>query len=131
MNRQREIIYRQRRGILGEHAEDVFLDLLDDANEKLMAQYCNEKFIDQWDLEGLQSELFTRFKIKATDEIEKHTATSESLHQWVSKKAEERYQEKTKEFGEHKEVVLRQILLEITDNMWKDHLLSGNFGRRL
>ncbi len=124
MNRQREIIYRQRRGILGEHAEDVFLDLLDDAIEKLMEQYCSEKYIDQWDLEGLQGELHTRFKVKSSSEIDKHTATRELLHQWVLKLAEERYQQKTKEFGEFKDIVLRQILLEITDNMWKDHLLS-------
>lgn len=124
MNRQREIIYRQRRGILGEHAEDVFLDLLDDAIDKLMEQYCSEKYIDQWDLEGLQSELHSRFKIDVTSEIEGHTASHETLHQWVSKKAEEKYQEKTREFGEHKETILRHILLEITDNMWKDHLLS-------
>ncbi len=124
MNRQREIIYRQRRGILGEHAEDVFLDLLDDAIEKLMGQYCSEKFIDQWDLEGLQGELHTRFKIRTSSEIDDHTATRESLQQWISKKAGKRYKEKTGEFGEFKEVVLRQILLEITDNMWKDHLLS-------
>jgi len=124
MNRQREIIYRQRRGILGEHAEDVFLDLLDDAVDKLMDQYCSEKYIDQWDLEGLQAELHTRFKIKVTDEIEQHSATREELLKWVAKRAEQRYQEKIKEFGDYKDAVLRQILLEVTDNMWKDHLLS-------
>ena len=124
MNRQREIIYRQRRGILGEHAEDVFLDLLDDAVEKLMNHYCSEKYIDQWDLEGLQSELYSRFKIKSTSEIEHHSATRETLQKWVSEIAEKRYHEKVKEFGSFKDVVLRQLLLEITDNMWKDHLLS-------
>ena len=124
MNRQREIIYRQRRGILGEHAEDVFLDLLDDAIEKLMNQYCSEKYIDQWDLEGLQAELLSQFKIKVTSEIEEHAATRESLQKWVSEKTTKKYQQKTEEFGKYKEVVLRQMLLEITDNMWKDHLLS-------
>ncbi|MBU2514879.1 preprotein translocase subunit SecA [bacterium] len=124
MNRQREIIYRQRRGILGEHAEDVFLDLLDDAIEKLMNQYCNEKYIDQWDLEGLQAEIFSRFKIKPSAEIEEHSATREALQKWVAKIAEKRYRDKIVEFGKYKDLVLRQILLEITDNMWKDHLLS-------
>lgn len=124
MNRQREIIYRQRRGILGEHAEDVFLDLLDDAVDKLMDQYCHEKYIDQWDLEGLQGELHTRFKIKASSEIDNHTASRETLQKWVTEKTQERYRERTNEFGEYKDIVLRQILLEITDNMWKDHLLQ-------
>lgn len=124
MNRQREIIYRQRRGILGDHAEDVFLDLMDDAIDKLMNQYCSEKHIDQWDLEGLQGELHSRFKIKPSTDIEEQSASVEMLHKWVSSITEQHYRQKIDEFGKFKEVVLRQILLEITDSMWKDHLLS-------
>ncbi len=124
MNRQRDIIYKQRRDILGDAAEDVFLDMLDDVIESLMDQYCNEKYIDQWDLEGFEAELLSRFKMKTSSEIEKHTASQKELLKWVSQEAGKEYGAKRLEFGEHKDMVLRQILLEITDNMWKDHLLS-------
>jgi preprotein translocase subunit SecA len=124
MNRQREIIYKQRRGILGDEAEAVFLDMLDDLLEKLIGQYCNEKYIDQWDIEGLKSELHTRFKIEASSDFDEHTVTKDDLFDWVSKEAEKQYRKKKSEFNEHGDIVLRQILLQITDNMWKDHLLS-------
>lgn len=124
MNRQREIIYRQRRGILGEEGENILLDMLDDVIEKLLRQYCDEKHIDQWDVEGLESELFSRFSFKTTSEMMRENSSQEDLFKWISEKVENRYQEKAKEFGEFKNLVLRQILLEITDNRWKDHLLS-------
>ncbi|MCP4754940.1 MAG: preprotein translocase subunit SecA [Proteobacteria bacterium] len=124
MNRQREIIYKQRRGILGEEAENVFLDMLDDIIELLLGQYCSEKYIDQWDLEGLEGELYSRLKLKLPPGMDEHSASQDNLFDWISKVAVDHFRKKREEFGEYKEVVLRQILLEITDNMWKDHLLS-------
>lgn len=124
MNRQREIIYRQRRGILGEEGEAIFLDMLDDVLENLLRQYCNVKHIDEWDLEGLEKELFSRFKLDLTAEIDNHNSSREELFDWISQQLLAKYKGKAEEFGEHKSLVLRQILLEITDSMWKDHLLS-------
>ncbi|MBT3225526.1 MAG: preprotein translocase subunit SecA [Deltaproteobacteria bacterium] len=124
MNRQREIIYRQRKGILGDEGEEIFLDMLDDVLEVLLRQYCNVKHIDEWDLEGLEKELFSRFKLNLTSEMDDHNSSREELFDWISQKLLAQYREKGEEFGEYKEMVLRQILLEITDSMWKDHLLS-------
>ncbi len=124
MNRQRGIIYRQRRGILGEDAENIFLDMLDDVLEILLRQYCSDKHIDEWDLEGLEKELFSRFKLNLSTEIDDHNSTRDELFEWISKRLIGTYEEKAGEFGEYKKLVLRQILLEITDSMWKDHLLS-------
>ncbi len=124
MNRQREIIYRQRRGILGDEGENIFLDMLDDVLENLLRQYCSEKHIDEWDLEGLEKELLSRFKLNLAAEIDDHNSSREELFEWISKELTSKFKDKANEFGEHKELVLRQILLEITDSMWKDHLLS-------
>ena len=124
MNRQREIIYRQRKGILGQEGEDIFLDMLDDILEILLRQYCNVKHIDEWDLEGLEKELFSRFKLNLSAEMDDHNSSREELFDWISQKLIAQYKKKADEFGEYKKMVLRQILLEITDSMWKDHLLS-------
>lgn len=124
MNRQREIIYRRRRGILGDHTANIFLDMLDDVLENLLRNYCSEKHIDAWDLEGLEKELFSRFKLDLTAEIDNHNSSRDELFDWISKELTTKFQEKADEFGDYKELVLRQILLEITDSMWKDHLLS-------
>ena len=34
------------------------------------------------------------------------------------------FDKKSEEFGEIKDILLKRMLLEITDNLWKDHLLS-------
>jgi len=124
MNRQREIIYRQRRGILGEDSQNILLDMLDDVVENLMNQYCSEKHIDEWDIEGLEAEMASRFKLKIAAGVEAHSASREELLEWISQELNRKYEEKINEFGEYRDLVLRQILLEITDTMWKDHLLS-------
>ena len=124
MNRQREIIYERRRGILGGSSEDIYLDMMDDVVEHLLDQYCSEKHIDEWDLQGLEGEMHAYFMMDISSEIDNHTATQDDLFKWITAEAEVLYRRKTDEFGEFKEVILRQILLEITDNLWKDHLLS-------
>ena len=124
MNRQREIIYERRRGILGSSAEDIYLDMVDDVIEHLLNQYCHEKHIDEWDLQGLEGELYAYFKMDVSSDLDAHTNSQDDLFKFLSSEIEKIYRKKTDEFGEHKEIVLRQILLEITDNLWKDHLLS-------
>ncbi|PCI30304.1 MAG: preprotein translocase subunit SecA [SAR324 cluster bacterium] len=123
MNRQREIIYRQRRRLLGEETEEVFLDMVDEILENIFDQYCNEKFTDEWDFEGLHQELYTIFHEKITWK-EKDTPEREELIKWFDEQIHAKHLKKKEEFGEYHGMVLRQILLEITDNMWKDHLLS-------
>jgi len=124
MNRQREIIYERRRGILGGSTEDIYLDMMDDVIEYLLNQYCSERHIDEWDLQGLEGELHAYFKMDISSDIDDHTASQEDLFKWLTEKTEKLYQRKKEEFAEYQEVILRQILLEITDNLWKDHLLS-------
>lgn len=124
MNRQREIIYKQRRRILGEEGESVLLDMIDDTIDNLLDTYCNEKQIDAWDFEGLHSELSSTYNIKIPANEEEHASSQDILYKWISGEIYKIYDGKKKEFKEYHPLILRQILLEITDTMWKDHLLS-------
>jgi preprotein translocase subunit SecA len=123
MNRQREIIYRQRRRILGDETEEVFLDMVDEVIELIFDQYCNEKFTDSWDFETLHKEIYAIFNEKVTWQNE-DTPERNELIDWFSQEINQAHLRKKKEFGEYYNLILRQILLEITDNSWKDHLLS-------
>jgi len=124
MNRQREIIYKQRRRILGDETSEVFSDMIDDTIDLLTHQYCNEKFMDQWDLDGLKAELSSTFNGSIHWESPSDTPTSEELFDTVLASVLVRFEEKKVEFGPYFEDVQRHMLLEITDNQWKDHLLS-------
>ncbi|MCP4295538.1 MAG: preprotein translocase subunit SecA [Proteobacteria bacterium] len=123
MNRQRDIIYQQRRGILGDEPEEVFLDMVDDVVETLFAQYCDEKHADEWDLETLHKEFQGIFKENITWKSE-DTPERDDLISWFFKEIHKVQERKKKEFGEYYDLIIRQVLLEITDNSWKDHLLS-------
>ncbi|MDH5561666.1 MAG: preprotein translocase subunit SecA, partial [Deltaproteobacteria bacterium] len=124
MNRQREIIYQHRRRILGDQTEEVFLDIIEDLVESMLESYCDDHKIDEWDLVGLEKEIFAIFHLKL-NLIGDHNPLPEShKYEWLLERVKEAYQEKKKEFTEYHTLIMRQILLEITDSMWKDHLLS-------
>ncbi len=127
MNKQREIIYKRRRGILGEDTEEVFFEMLEDKIEALLDDYCHEKHLDQWDVDGLFQELYNVFGHKIgwdTSRADGGAPAENEIFDWVYDEVIQVYEGKKKEFGEINELVLRRILLEITDNLWKDHLLS-------
>jgi preprotein translocase subunit SecA len=124
MNQQREIIYTQRRRILGDDKEDVISDMLADILDNLLDEYCDEKQIEQWDFDGLRSELSTIFQLKLPSNEEAHSDSQDTLYKWIFGELKSLYEKKKKEFQEYHNYILQQILLDVTDNMWKDHLLS-------
>ena len=124
MNRQREIIYRQRRRILGDEREDVLYDMIGDLLDGLLDTYCSEKQIEQWDFEGLRSELGTIFQLRLPGDEEKHSDSQDTLYKWISGEIKKLCNKKKEQFGEAHDYILRHIQLEVTDSFWKDHLLS-------
>ena len=123
MNRQRDIIYKQRKEILSDEVSDLLLEFSDEVIKDLMEEYVNEKYIDQWDLIGFQKEIESVFQMQlrfSDDEKQDHVRLSELVDQ----KLQERYERKKIEFAQYQKVIERQICLEITDNLWKEHLLA-------
>ncbi|MGK0289334.1 MAG: preprotein translocase subunit SecA [bacterium] len=125
MNRQRDIIYKQRREILGEEIEHVLLDMAEDVVDDLFEEFCNEKFTDQWDIEGLQKELDTIFQITSLPAFSgEQKLEDDFLRTEVMKSIHNEYEVRGKDFGEYQKMIERHILLETTDSSWKDHLLQ-------
>ncbi|MEE3122188.1 MAG: preprotein translocase subunit SecA, partial [SAR324 cluster bacterium] len=52
MEKQRSIIYQRRREILGDDVKNLILEMSEDVVDQLLNQHCNEKYMDQWDLQG-------------------------------------------------------------------------------
>ena len=124
MNRQREIIYKQRRRIIGEEGEAVFLDMIEDTCDALVHEYCNDRHSDQWDFEGLKAELASTFSAPIRWSTATDSPSQDELFGAVQAAVLSRFAEKKQEFGPFYAEVQRQLLLEITDTRWKDHLLS-------
>ncbi|MFQ3786933.1 preprotein translocase subunit SecA [Halomonas sp. A29] len=135
-NDQRRVIYEQRNEILA--AEDVSENILGIRNEVLdlaISEFVPPQSLpEQWDLAGLQEHLKTEFNLEApvvewsaADERFHEEQLRERLHEMHRKI----YQEKIDTAGV--ELIRRfekQIMLQVLDTRWKEHLQSMDHLRR-
>lgn len=129
MNKQREVIYEQRKQILkGEEVREEFLSIVDETVEALVAFYCDPKaYAEEWDLKGLAEGLQRQFSVSL--DLEKEIKGGETGHQVlkdaVAGAVRLAYDEKEKELGAGLlQNIMRQIMLATIDSQWKDHLLG-------
>ncbi len=127
MNRQREVIYTQRREVLGgEEIRETYIAMLEEMIEDMVATFCPEKTpVADWNLSSLADDFYSQFnfwpQLPPEDERITQTEFEKSLKQQVFKRLEEREEELTTEVMEY---LMKVLLLQVIDSQWKDHLLS-------
>jgi len=128
MNKQREVVYSQRREVLGgEDLKHSVTEMMEEQAEDLVDLYADEKaHPEDWDLKGLQDTLYQQFPYRWTLPPEARDGwRRDQLKEWVVEKAKEIYQKKESEFGEGTLRYLEKvIMLQSIDYHWKDHLLG-------
>ena len=128
MNKQREVIYTQRREILaGEDIRESLLEMLDDTIGDIVKAYAFEKDAPlEWDWESLSETVFRCFSLQlelTREMIARLNADGlqamlkEQVHALVNRKAEELGDE----LMDH---LIRVVMLQAIDVHWKDHLLN-------
>ncbi len=127
MNKQREVIYAQRRKVLdGENLKDTFAKMISDSVDSMVNTYCNSDLPDYWDIEGLIAFGEGIFIPQGTFSIsreELETITKEDLKEKLNELAIERYNAKEEEFGsELMRELERVVLLRVVDEKWMDHI---------
>lgn len=129
MNKQREIIYDERRKVLfGEDLRDYIINMAHTILGSIVEPVVVEsKFPEEWDFATLNKNLqkiSDKFRGKtefSTDEL--NAMTEESLKQSVFDEFDRIYAEKEQEIGiEQMREVERMILLRVVDNLWMDHI---------
>jgi preprotein translocase SecA subunit len=125
MNKQREVIYNQRREVLkGEELKEDVLEMAHGLADEVVARY-GDKELDpaDWELRGLREGLNHQFNLKI--DFNPQELTVNGMTEMVNQKVAEAYEDKEKRFGEP---MLRQlekiIMLQTIDSLWKDHLLN-------
>jgi len=131
-NDQRQIIYRQRNELMeAEDVSETIESIRADVVRNLVDQYIPPQSIaEQWDIEGLEQALLTEFNSKqplrawldADDALHEDTLKDKILAQIV-----EEYRAKEaawREQGIDMRVVEKQIMLQILDQRWKEHLAT-------
>ncbi len=126
MNKQREVIYSERRKVLlGESLIENIKGMIDDLIQKGISMYTSDdKYPEEWDLESLKQYVSDLFSIKFTLNIDKiEDLTKEKLFEMIKKVSESVYAKKEEEFGyDTFREVERIVLLKTVDTLWMDHI---------
>jgi preprotein translocase SecA subunit len=128
MNKQREVIYQQRRGFLaGANLKAEVLSMVEGLVEQTVVSYVNDNIApEEWDWKALDDALFRQFNYRLTLSAEERDAhTPESLTTFVQDAVLQTYEAKEHNFTpEVMRYLEKMILLQTMDGLWKDHLLS-------
>lgn len=128
MNKQREVIYSQRREVLGsEDLKETVTEMLEEQAEGLVDFYTDEKeHPEDWDLKALQDAVYQQFSFKwSTPSMENNGIRRDQIKEMVIDSAKDIYQKKEQEFGAPMLRYLEKvIMLQSIDYHWKDHLLA-------
>ncbi|MDP4094640.1 MAG: preprotein translocase subunit SecA [Bacillota bacterium] len=128
MNKQREVIYGQRKKVLdGENLKDSFIKMLEDLADSIVDAYCSESpHPDFWDWTGMiayAESLFVPKDAFSVTREDMETITKDDIKEKFREIAKQRYEEKEAEFGsELMREVERIVLLRVVDEKWMDHI---------
>jgi preprotein translocase subunit SecA len=128
MNKQREIIYQQRREVLNsENVNEVLEDMMADLVDGVVGEFVRDRVSSEdWEWDGFEERMLEYFHIQ-TDWTEEDKADLDeaSFREKIEKMVDDAYKAQIERNGEEAQRHLeRVILLQMVDNHWKDHLLS-------
>jgi preprotein translocase subunit SecA len=128
MNRQREVIYRQRKDVLtGEDLWQIVNEMLEEVVEDLVDEYLEEKLHpNEWNLKGFDDILHKQFSLKSNfEEMDPGTLAREEVTEKILNDVQKLLRNKEEEYGKPlMEYVMRVVMLQTIDAHWKDHLLA-------
>jgi preprotein translocase subunit SecA len=138
LNKQRSVIYDQRRRVLeGQDLSDEVKAWIDDVIERTITQFTENEYAEEWDLEGLVKAMDTLYVQPAEEPItveelreDVGSLTRETLIEDFSEEAQERYAAKEQELGpELMRELERFIILQVVDTRWREHLDNMDYLR--
>ncbi|MCX5843278.1 MAG: preprotein translocase subunit SecA [Deltaproteobacteria bacterium] len=127
MNRQRQVIYEQRKRVLkGEDLSADIEEMLEEIVEVLIPEYVDEKsHPEEWNLKGLDDRVFKQFTLRL------HLAESpgnmgiDGMKETIISRVKTLLHNKEQEYGKTlMDYLMKVIMLQSIDTHWKDHLLS-------
>ena len=128
MNKQREVVYHQRREALGgDHLEEEVQEMVEDVAQGVIDVVVDTDVVSaEWDWDGIDKGMQERFGLHASiPESERDGLTPEDLQERLLARTREVYAAREEEFTpEVMRHLERVVLLRTIDQQWKDHLLS-------
>ena len=129
MNEQRKVIYKRRDQILeGRDLKEEALEYLRDAVKTTVATHCVADFHDEWDIPGLVSALQGFYPTQLSDEKLRACDDTDEIEELVMVEAAAHYEQREAELTpELMRVVERQVMLQIIDQRWREHLQEMDY----
>ncbi|MBM3226085.1 MAG: preprotein translocase subunit SecA, partial [Candidatus Tectomicrobia bacterium] len=131
MNKQREVIYSQRREVL--ESEDIHAFIEDMQSDVLEACFNTfvppEAYVDDWDLTGLTEAIARQYGLY--QELTPALVTDfdrDGFFTYLLTRLKEHYAAKMQPLGDAQHGALeRWVMLQVIDKQWKDHLLAMDY----
>jgi preprotein translocase subunit SecA len=128
-NDQRQVVYQQRNDLLSDDdISDVITNVRDDViNDTISAFIPPQSLEEQWDIPGLEKALAVEFSAKLPlqqwlDQDQRFG--EEQLRDKVVAYVQTAYEERYAHIGSAMREIERQIMLQLLDTLWKDHLTN-------
>jgi len=126
MNKQRNVIYSQRKKVLdGEDISESIKQMIDDIIEGAISTYANAQYPDEWNMTGLIDYLESMFFTKGTLDFAQRDYNEldhEIVRREVKQMVEQAYNAQAELFGDAIREVERVILLRSVDSRWMNHI---------
>jgi len=126
MNKQRNVIYEQRRKVLdGEDLRDSIWQMIEQIVDGAMQTYASAQYPDEWNMLGLIDYLEGMFFTKGTLDFAQrdyNTLDHETVRSEVMEKISEAYKAQEELFGDAMREVERVVMLRSVDSRWMDHI---------
>lgn len=136
LNRQRQVIYAERRKVLeGADLREQVRSMIDDVLDSYVRSATAEGDPEDWDLEHLWTAFSQIFPVSFTADqlIEENggdisVLTPDIISQRVREDAHEVYDRREAEIGEETmREVERQVILQVMDRKWREHLYEMDY----
>jgi preprotein translocase subunit SecA len=138
LNKQRTVIYEQRRRVLeGQDLSEEVRAWVDEVIARIVTQFTENEYAEEWDLEGLVKAMDAIYvqppdEPISVDELrdDMGSLTRETLVEDFTEEAQERYAAKEEELGsELMRELERFIILQVVDTRWREHLENMDYLR--
>jgi preprotein translocase subunit SecA len=127
MNRQRQVIYEQRKKVLkGERLWQDVEEILDEIVEDMVVEYADEKRPqDEWDIQGMDEEIYRRFTLKLNLSATGRKLKIEEIIERITDEIKALLRKKEADYGKPlMDYLMRMIMLQSIDTHWKEQLLA-------
>jgi preprotein translocase subunit SecA len=135
LNRQREVIYGERRRVLeGEDLQEQIWHFMDDTIDAYVAAETAEGFPEDWDLDRLWGAFKQLYPVRVTvEELEEAAGdraglTAEYIAESIKDDIREQYEAREAQLGsEIMRELERRVVLSVLDRKWREHLYEMDY----